>query len=185
MTDQFIGEQTGCDVSPSLARLKTKTCDQYSWQILKSDSLPLFKTPLSKQPASAYIRICDGINVSFRAVRRNQNNLEVPLDIPSGAANSRLGDDNSWVTPFLVEQDGHCDEQNAQEEDSAPTSDREDTPHSRVHSPLRELEELLEETRRAQAYSEARAKHLDEARNMDQMRIAAVKSQIFALLSEL
>jgi hypothetical protein len=63
-------DNLGISVSPSRVRLSSTSEDGYTWQVL-DDKKYLFSTNLSEHTAKAYKELCDGIGVSFEAVRVN------------------------------------------------------------------------------------------------------------------
>ncbi|KAI2624291.1 hypothetical protein GGR54DRAFT_638170 [Hypoxylon sp. NC1633] len=68
LSQQHIEEKLGIAVAPSQVRLHSTLEDGYSWQVL-DDKKYLFSKNLSDHTAKSYKELCDGIGVSFEAVR--------------------------------------------------------------------------------------------------------------------
>ncbi|KAI1489433.1 hypothetical protein F5X96DRAFT_683960 [Biscogniauxia mediterranea] len=80
---QHIEENLGISILPSKVRLHSTREDGYLWQVL-DDKKYLFSKNLSDHTAKAYKELCDGVGVSFEAVRAQ------PASIPGQGAFSAV-----------------------------------------------------------------------------------------------
>ncbi|KFZ05801.1 hypothetical protein V502_09943 [Pseudogymnoascus sp. VKM F-4520 (FW-2644)] len=63
-----IHSQLGLTILPTDVKLITKPEDVYQWSILTPVRAPLFNKQLSKHSTGAYIDLCNGVGVHFKAV---------------------------------------------------------------------------------------------------------------------
>ncbi|KFY29176.1 hypothetical protein V491_00152 [Pseudogymnoascus sp. VKM F-3775] len=65
----YIHSQLGLTILPADVKLITKPEDVYQWSILTPVRAPLFNKQLSKHSTGAYIDLCNGVGVHFKAVQ--------------------------------------------------------------------------------------------------------------------
>ncbi|KFZ21434.1 hypothetical protein V502_02932 [Pseudogymnoascus sp. VKM F-4520 (FW-2644)] len=63
-----IHSQPGLTILPTDVKLITKPEDLYQWSILTAGKAALFNKQLSKHSTGAYIDLCSGVGVHFKAV---------------------------------------------------------------------------------------------------------------------
>ncbi|KFY29106.1 hypothetical protein V491_00183 [Pseudogymnoascus sp. VKM F-3775] len=63
-----IHSQLGLTILPADVKLITKPEDLYQWSILTAGKAALFNKQLSKHSTGAYIDLCNGVGVHFKAV---------------------------------------------------------------------------------------------------------------------
>ncbi|KFY99337.1 hypothetical protein V500_01396 [Pseudogymnoascus sp. VKM F-4518 (FW-2643)] len=64
----YAHSQLGLAILPTDVKLITKPEDLYQWSILTARKATLFNKQLSKDSTGAYINLCNGVGVHFKAV---------------------------------------------------------------------------------------------------------------------
>lgn len=80
----------GISIDPAEVRLVPIATDPYTWQILPEKE-HLFKKHLSKHSIGAYIELCRGVGVSFKAVLAPESSNTAEQKLLEGRGGARVG----------------------------------------------------------------------------------------------